>query len=317
MTPIDQLSAAKTKDFLAYVETQVGKPPRSRTSRALAEARVRRPAGMPDTDEVLRILSRRNEMVLLGDVRWACVVHANVYGFMPGIADIGAQIVYAPAGDVPLGELRHIASRVVGLKFSGPTDPAEKRMAEMLIDEWERALDWPIPPGLTDGRDVVTTVVLMQRIHLPGRVLARSYFPIFADRETKYATFVPAKFWPAALRRDWQESVEAALDDLTATSRPIRLTSQAAMKLREIFKEPELRNARVHVAAIRRGDLYAPTMKFTLDPPDRSNQLSYEYDGVSITIDLIDIVTMNGTVIDYRRGAGEAGFEFLKPGAEE
>jgi len=84
-------------------------------------------------------------------------------------------------------------------------DTAEIRdmIADMLTDELQPALNWPIPPILCGGASAVTTVVMLPRELLPLGYLTCSFFPVFADPVTQMAVLVPSAWWPEALVNRW------------------------------------------------------------------------------------------------------------------
>ena len=258
-------------------------------------------------------------------------MQANSALFAPGISESGAQVVYAPAGDVPLADLGHIAVRMFALKGQQPSDPEERKLADMLTDEFERALDWPVPRSLTDGRALVTTVVMLPRRIMPGGVLAMSYFPIFADPKTLLAAYVPSFFWPEELRKEWQQLAEDVTkmflvnstitvqdddEDDSDLSEPVvvELTPAAATELRKNMAKSGLAGSwlRVGVDIVDRTN-YVYVMEFTRQAPDDKTQLAYQSHGVPIVINAAHVALLNGTVIDYFSNRG--GFVFNKPSA--
>ncbi|CAA9375750.1 MAG: hypothetical protein AVDCRST_MAG64-289, partial [uncultured Phycisphaerae bacterium] len=162
-TPDDQM--------LRETARRVGGPPRRFSALRWRHGRSDPPRWLTPTDQISRIYQHHDRILRDGHVRWAAVVHANNMLFRPGGGDAGAQVVYAREPDVRLSDLQTIAARAYALKGTRPADQAERRLADMLTDEMERALDWPVPMTLTGGRDVVTTVVVLPRQHMPGGFL--------------------------------------------------------------------------------------------------------------------------------------------------
>jgi hypothetical protein len=92
-------------------------------------------------------------------------------------AKAGRAAVGAPGG----------RPRAYALKGTRPADPQLRRLADMLTDEMERALDWPIPRSITGGRDVCTTIVMLPREQMPGGLVGLNVFPVLADLATSMA----------------------------------------------------------------------------------------------------------------------------------
>src|SRR6188472_532033 len=157
---------------LAHIAEQVGPPPRWFNLFTLRGTRRRRPKWLTNQDPMARIFAKRGQILRNGVIRWAHIVQANNMIFAPGDDDHGAQIVYAPGDDVSIEGLGEVAHRAFALKGTQPADPLELRIANMLTNELERALDWPVPKSLTRGRNVITSIIVLPRAEMPGRLLA-------------------------------------------------------------------------------------------------------------------------------------------------
>ena len=195
---------------LREVARRVGKPPRRFSALRWRHGRSKPPAWLTPQDLISRIYAWQGRILRDGFVRWGVVVHANNTLFLPGATESGAQVVYGRKGDVSLADLREVARRTFALKGTEPADPGERRLADMLAAETERALDWPVPLSLTGGRDVVTTIVMLPREHLPGGFLGMDHFPILADAVSGMAVLVPQRYWPADLLEEWKSNAGLA-----------------------------------------------------------------------------------------------------------
>ncbi|MDB5321933.1 MAG: hypothetical protein JWN40_3564 [Phycisphaerales bacterium] len=153
-------------------------------------------------DLIDQIYRQYADIVHRGEVRWAAVIHANATLYSPGEGDAGAQVVYAPDG-APLARVRAWATACYAVKNTTPANPAVRRIADMLTDELERALNWPIPSSLCGRASAITTVVMLPRALLPLGHLTCPFFPVFADPVTKMAVLVPSGWWPAPLVNLW------------------------------------------------------------------------------------------------------------------
>jgi hypothetical protein len=155
-------------------------------------------------DLIRKIYAQQDRILRDGEVRWAAVVQANELAFEPNDFTVGAQVIYAPRGDVPLTVLLQSARRAFALKGTSPADAAERKLANMLTDEMERALDWPLPATIAGDAHIVTTIVMLPRKHLPGRCLALNYMPILSHPQTLLAVLVPQRYWPRELVAQWK-----------------------------------------------------------------------------------------------------------------
>jgi hypothetical protein len=186
---------------LADIVRVVGRPPRQGLLTPIYRTPVR-PGWCGRHDLIRRIYDEYPAIIHRGEVRWAAVIHANNTLHAPGDGDSGAQVVYAPDG-ASLAQVRAWASVCYAVKNTTPADPAVRRIADMLTDELERALDWPVPATLGGGANAITTVVMLPRKLLPLGFLTCPFFPVFADPVTKMAVVVPSGWWPASLVNLW------------------------------------------------------------------------------------------------------------------
>lgn len=315
---------------LAEIEERVGKPPRRFAALRLPGTAQKPPAWLKPPDPTCNIFKHRSQIVRDGEVRWAHIVQANNHIFAPGNIDRGAQVIYAPNADISLYNLSIIAGAAFALKNTQPSDPLELKLANMLTDEYERALDWIVPKSLTAGIDVITTIVIVPRSQTPGGLLAVPYFPIFADPQTRMALMIPSRYWPNAMCKAWETEAEqqqqslahyqALLDqelaerDFDLTNPVVELTESAAAKIKKIITDEKLRNARLHVG-VQPADNLSHVMKFSTDPVNPARQITYEFRGISIVIEREQVKYLYGTTISFRNQPDARGFVFDNPNA--
>jgi iron-sulfur cluster assembly accessory protein len=312
------------------IDRRVGRPPRGTSFLKALGGDAKPPRWMSKDDPTMRIYEHQARIVRDGEVRWAHVVHANSTIWTPGKEDHGAQVVYAPPGNVSLADLNQIAKRLFALKGTKPDDLDELELANMLSDELQRALDWVVPPSLTGGREIVTTIVILPREQMPGGLLAISCFPIFADPTTKMATLVPSVFWSADMRDDWQRTADQVTQQFYAPQPPqlppeksaageavfvraVELTPAAGARVRQILHEQKIKYGRLHVRVVEQQGGFAYDLKFIKEKPDPQRQYTYESEGVPIVIDRDHVEYLNGTWIDFRNNGKEWGFAFDNP----
>jgi iron-sulfur cluster assembly protein len=189
-----------------------------------------------------------------------------------------------------------------------------------------------VPKSLTGGRNVITSIVIVPRKEVPGKLLAMSYFPVFADPDTKMAMMIPGRYWPAAFQQAWVQQAadvhrqiaendgrqerEFEQREIDPTKPIVDLTEAAAAKVLAIIQQEQLGNARLHVGVKARGaGSLEYAMGFTVDPVDRNQQIEYECRGVMIIVDKKDIKYLHGTTINFRNEPNRRGFEFDNPNA--
>jgi hypothetical protein len=210
---------------------------------------------------------------------------------MPGPIDSGAQVIYSPDEGLPLAAVREIAGRVFSLKETRPLDPAQRRIADMLTDERERALDWPIPKQLTGGQNAVTTVVILPRAFMPGGFIGLNYFPIMADLESKMAILIPSRFWPDEMRKQWEAQTAAVLSTMPLA----KITTRAAA---EIHRKPNGHNLVAEIRCRPKGKVFQFT--FNLVPPGRLYAAQRVSSGVRVQIaDAFTLARVSGTIVDH------------------
>jgi iron-sulfur cluster assembly protein len=294
-------------------------------------------AARPD-DLIGRIYANEKQIFRNGEVRWAAIVHANETMWHPGgdRSYSGAQVVYATRDDAPIDRLTDIAARCFALKGTKPGVPLERRLADMLTNEYERALDWPVPSTLTGGLDVVTTIVMLPRDYLPGGFLVANWFPVLADPVTKMALLVSSRFWPPDLRAAWRNAsaqFKASTPSETKASPPSRarvvrehsardpapvmLTRAAADEVRGIMAASRLAPA---VAYLRAFVTIEPGGGFTygLDVNDDhgfSGDEVFQSEGLTLRVDARSLPYLAGTIIDFVIRRAGKGFVFRNPNA--
>lgn len=191
--------------LLDEVRDAMGPVPRWRGFFAHLSLRVARPSWMPRSDELNEVFRRQGKLMREGEIVWGALVQANMNLFKPGPHDHPAMAIYSsdPLFEHDPGRLRAIAHRLGELKGTTPSDPAERRLAEMITDEMERGMGWTVPKACTGGREVTSTTFMVFRRHLPDRVLRSGWFPLLTHRETPAVMIVPSNYWPGELVEIW------------------------------------------------------------------------------------------------------------------
>jgi iron-sulfur cluster assembly protein len=318
----------RADDPIQEIRAVLGDPPRS-----LFHWRKMVPplwlAARPD-DLVAQIYATEKQIFRNGELRWAAIVHANetMWRPEPGRSYSGAQIVYAAHGDATVDQLTDIAARCFALKGTKPENSLERRLADMLTNEYERALDWSVPGTLTGGLDVLTTIVMLPRDYLPGAFLVANWFPIIADPESKMALLVSSRFWPAALRAAWRNA-SAGLKNSAASkahlqehhprcSAPVTLTRAAAEEVQRVFAAsrfvPSVAYVRVFVT-LQSGGGFVYGLDVAHDGGVNGDQV-FQSHGLTVRVDSRSLPYLAGTTIDFVDRPANKGFVFRNPNAK-
>jgi hypothetical protein len=162
---------------------------------------------MPNDDELIEVYRRQKLLLKQGTVFWGALVQANNRLFKDGPDDHPALTTYSESGafENSPDKLVDIARRLFRLKSTTPTDPEERRLADMITDEMERGMGWLVPRSCTGGVEVRSTTFMVFRGHIPGRRLASGWFPLLTHPETPAVMIVPCRYWPQELVAKWSE----------------------------------------------------------------------------------------------------------------
>jgi iron-sulfur cluster assembly protein len=311
---------------LQVTERNIGRPPRIFT---LLNWRYRT-AGLRDwaniPDPISRIYQAHRQILKNGQVRWAALIQANTNSFAPGKSACPAQVLYSPTLNVKLDHLIDVARSCFALKGTTPEHPEELRLAKMITDEMERALDWPIPSTLSKGYGLVTTIIVPPRKFMPGGILQFPYIPILADPATRLAMIVPCQYWEPGFRQEWQKAAKATIkewkkkfpaEEIDSSAIPIVLTEAAGMQLRKIMNEQslDLRRSWLRVGvSIGQNYICMYELKFESKIHKRRD-VTCTSQGVQIVVDCESLPLLVGTTIDYEIRPTGAGFLFINPNA--
>jgi len=300
-------------EILEAVERAVGRPPRRFSKLVRKYGDPPRAGYAKPPDLTAKLYEHYRQTLKRGVVRWAAVVHANFSLYEPGPATSGGQVVYVE-DEASLEEVQSIAQRTAATKGTTPTDPAVRKVADMLTDEMERALDWPLPEALSGGKRAYTTIVEVHRPTVPDGFLGLNNFPVLADPATKYAAMVPAAYWPAALVERWREGTAENLRRLEGEP-VITLAPFAIDAVGAIASEQGLGAYHLRVWLEPDGDGFSYQLNLSESEPDTEQSAVFEQGGLVIAIPKMDVVYLRGTVLDYLESEAGSGFDFKNPRA--
>lgn len=181
-------------------------PPRSFSFFDRRALKMRAPFWMTPLDRLYLVYRQQDHLLEQGQVVWGCIVQANTLLFKTGRGDHPAAVLYSPDPffDEDVDLLLRIAYGIYSLKGTLPLDETLARFAHMITNEMERQLRLPLPLGMTEGREVFYTTIMVPRKHLPDRKLSQGVFPLLISPEqTPAAMILPSTFWPEPLTRLW------------------------------------------------------------------------------------------------------------------
>lgn len=142
-----------------------------------------------------------------GHIVWGSLVQANEALFEPGRTDLPASVIYSPDPyfDKDLDLLNRIARSIFELKGTRPSNPELLKLAQCVTNEFNYVMKKRIPMGLTEGKQVYMTTIMVSRKHLPGRILSFGNFPLLVLPEKTNATLIlPSCFWPEEFKTFWE-----------------------------------------------------------------------------------------------------------------
>lgn len=299
---------------LAAITKAIGKPPRRFSRFVRKHQSPPRPGYAHPPDEIAKIYDLYPQTLKNGVVHWAAIVHANTTLYEPGDSMAGCQVVYCET-PIVLEDLLAMAKRTFETKGTAPDHPAVRKIADMLTNEMERALDWPLPDELAQGHAAYTTVVKMHRAAMPDGFIGHQYFPIVADPGTRYAALVPYEYWPNDLVDTWLAKTQATKHFLV--SQPIvTLTERCAGEINSILEAKGLVDIAVRVWLLH-DDGGAFNYQLDLTPndtprPDHEERVSY---GLTILVPKNDVQHLRGCEIDFLADEAGTGFVFNNPRA--
>jgi hypothetical protein len=197
---------------LRHIESRLNPAPRDAPLPLIQRFHRDRPPWANGKDLTRRLYDEIENTVARGVPRWAAVIHANQAVWRPGPHTSGAQVVYDAAGRATLEAVIEAANRCAETKHGERTNPEELRLGEMLADEMERALDWPLPPSISSEHDMFTSIAMLPRENTPYRFMAMTFFPVLADPESRLVALVPHTYWDESFLRAWKrEAIKTLL----------------------------------------------------------------------------------------------------------
>lgn len=197
-------SATDADGWLAAMRAAVARLQRPWAFWARMRCRTPPPRWMPPDDGLQGVYEQQGSLLRHGVVQWTVLVQANDLLFKPGVDDHPALIVHScdPYTAISPTQLGQVAQRLYRLKHTTPADAAERRLAQMISSEMDRAREWRVPPTLTGGISLQTSACMVFRSALPDGRIQRGWLPMLALPGCDARLPVPLRCWPDALI-DW------------------------------------------------------------------------------------------------------------------
>ena len=184
-----------------------------------------------------------------GTVVWAAVVQANEKLYELNNHWYPAELICStdPHFDSHPFELENLANAVFTLKGTEPDAPELQRLAAEITDEMTRSFGDPLPtPWLNDftnGRNIRRYSVILDRYHLPERILTERLVPVLTHAGCNNVMVLPASNWGPKMLELWklEDSVKQGLQadyderERERKSRPMIDATSAALESLKSF----------------------------------------------------------------------------------
>ena len=135
-----------------------------------------------------------------GKVAAGALVQANSLLFEKGDDSCPANYIYStdPYYMKYPGDLLGLARALFTTKGEQGDHPTIQRLADLLEDEEERIFAYKLPRNITEGRDVYFTTVMVDREHLPDKMITEPVSPMLVlENERPDAILLPYWYWKA------------------------------------------------------------------------------------------------------------------------
>jgi len=136
-----------------------------------------------------------------GEIRFAAIVSAHQSLYAPGHYDGAMYVVHADPEQAP-DVVEGIASWLRGFTGTTPANPILATLAAAMAEP--RALArTEIPTGLTFGRRMLVSSVVVRREELPDRRLRGGFVPILTHPRVQSVLALPEALWGNDLVEAW------------------------------------------------------------------------------------------------------------------
>jgi len=287
--------------------------------------------GLDDIPQALR--PHYEILIKHGRVVWGCVAQVNNGMFMTGDIDLPGVTVYSadPYFDAEPQDLADIGRAAYALKGTEPYDRDLSDIALRMTDEFDMTTRLPMPPSLTDGRDVFIAATLFHRRRLPGGLLKMTLFPMVIAPELTEANMVLAlPYWSEALCRDWGEPLAILLEStpINSTARqnaiaaekgpartepywdvnstPVHITPAAIRAYRQVLVDANISEKNYLFVGIRPDGI----SKFidVIIAYDRREEMCFDSGDIEVVIRRDQLNVLRGALVDFKDSLISKGF---------
>lgn len=191
---------------------RLGATPRSFPPEVRREARARYNPILSTfpLDSLMKVFFAQSRLLEQGRVVWACLLQANELLFAPGLngESHAATVLHSGEDLDDPAPLQKVAARFGSLD-DAPLSAPERKAAAALLHPSRRKYWQPVPPALTEGREVFASDLLVFRRLLPpepkGATLRKPSFPLLVAPDRAGPVLqVPARFWPEEFVEFWE-----------------------------------------------------------------------------------------------------------------
>lgn len=268
-------------------------------------------------DELRRVLDNQHFLLKKGTVVWGAFVQANANLYSLDDHWYPAELIASPDPffDSRPIQLETLSTQIFELKGTVPDEPELRDIAAQITDELTRSFGDPVPDSLvrrcTDGSDVRRYSVIVDRAHLPERVLTERIGPVLFHDRCDHVMLLPASAWGDQMQELWQlaPEVKAQLQadynqrEVDRRARPLLQVSDTAIEALSSFVTDDASCVRVAYDG-------GHTMQVISNSDIADDDHCIEVAGLTFVVDPQSATQIWGCRIDWATHGEGGGFTF-------
>lgn len=265
-------------------------------------------------------LDTQDKLLKRGKVVWAALIQANSDLYQLGDRWNPGDIVCSldPHFDAHPEELRKIADLVGQLKGTSPDNPEWKAYAEEVSDDFDRAVNSPVPQSLVRiasvGGGVRRDSIIFDRSQMPHGFISADLMPVLVHPRVANVMLLPVGAWSPSMLSLWRVSdqrlaeLQRELDEREAERRrrPMIVVSPAAIAAIREYASDDLAGSVVQVG-YSDGAHHLHVIPQAESNPDDER---LEIEGLIFAMDAESAEQIRGCKLDYLDVSGHQGFMF-------
>jgi hypothetical protein len=157
-------------------------------------------------DQINVIIDQQDVLLMTGRFAVGALVQANSMCFQKGKETCPANVIYSEDEfflNAPF-LLQMIASNIYSTKNKTDISDDLKEFSDIITDEKVRSFNIKLPSSIANDRNVYFTTILVERKHLPNKILSGSTLPmIVAPEKTDACNIIPFKYWSKKYKKEW------------------------------------------------------------------------------------------------------------------